>query len=493
MATGQCNSVIQHLRRTGFLQEGAEMTDAQLLERFLAQQEEEVFETLLTRHGPMVLGVCRRLLNNAHDAEDAFQATFLVLIRKAAALRQRPTIGNWLYGVAYNTALKARAAAALRRAREAQVREVSLSEARTEDTLENWQPLLDDELSRLPDKFREPVVLCDIQGLTRKEAARQLGVAEGTLSGRLTTARRRLAKRLARHGVTLSAGALATCLCENAAAACVPRALLTSTAKAAALCAAGKTATAVASVQVAALTEGVLKTMLLSKLKTVAAYVAVVGILAAGGGILAERSQSDKEASPTLAAAEEPKAQRTKDREPAKKNAPEPRAKPKEGPTLLGSLQSIDVNQNSITFSTSSRTEGNAIHTFVLEKETKILRDGKEAKLADLKKNERVRVTLAADQLSVLSVSQTGASTIVSVKSIDVEKSTLTVAVVGRQGIQDKVYQIAKDAQFTLDGKPAKLGEFKEDMAIVITMSSSDANLVMQVQSLVRRTREKND
>src|SRR5437016_2066128 len=120
MAAGQMNEVLRHLRRIGLQRDGAGLTDGQLLERFLAQREEAAFEALVRRHGPMVLGVCRRILGNAHDAEDAFQGTFLVLVRKAAAFTKRETIGNWLHGVAYRTALKARAAAAKRRVKEMQ-------------------------------------------------------------------------------------------------------------------------------------------------------------------------------------------------------------------------------------------------------------------------------------------------------------------------------------------------------------------------------------
>src|SRR5262249_44075451 len=153
------SGVLPHVRRAALLQDGGGMTDGQLLECFLARREEAAFEALVRRHGPMVLGVCRRVLRNAHDAEDAFQATFLVLVRKAASLLPREAVGNWLYGVAYHTALKARAAALRRRAKEAQVRAMSPREARPEDAGQEWRPLLDHELSRLPDKYREPVVL----------------------------------------------------------------------------------------------------------------------------------------------------------------------------------------------------------------------------------------------------------------------------------------------------------------------------------------------
>src|SRR5262249_42450463 len=155
------------------------------------------------------------VLASHHDAEDAFQATFLVLVRKAASVVPREKVANWLYGVAYQTALKARAVAARRGARERQVTAFP-EPAMTEP--ERWpdlRPLLDQELTRLPDLYRVPVVLCDLEGLTYREAARQLGCPEGTLAARLARARALLAKRLTRHGLVLSGGALAVALSMN--------------------------------------------------------------------------------------------------------------------------------------------------------------------------------------------------------------------------------------------------------------------------------------
>src|SRR5262245_36827491 len=240
MATGQLSGIIRHLRRAALLQDGGGMTDGQLLECFLTRRDEAAFEALLRRHGPMVLGVCRRVLRNIHDAEDAFQVTFLIFVRKAAAIRKREAVASWLHRAAFRAALEVNAVR--RRSRERQVSAMPEPEAAVVgDVRSDLRPLLDQELDRLPDKYREAVVLCDLEGKTRKEAARQLGVPEGTLSGRLTTARRMLAGRLARHGLTISGGALAAILSEGAASACVPKSLLLSTAKAAAAVAAGQT------------------------------------------------------------------------------------------------------------------------------------------------------------------------------------------------------------------------------------------------------------
>jgi RNA polymerase sigma factor (sigma-70 family) len=236
----------------------------------------------------MVWGVCRRILRNYHDAEDAFQATFLVLVRKAAFVLPREMVANWLYGVARQTALKARATVARRAGRERQVATMPEPAERDQDLWSDLQPVLDEELSRLPEKYRGVLVLCDLEGKTRKEAARQLHVPEGTVAGRLARARTMLARRLARHGLAVSGGALAAMVSRQAAATCVPASVVSRAIKAASTFAAGKAAASGAiSVKVAILTEGVLKTMLLSKLKSaMAVMMATVVTVGIGAGLL---------------------------------------------------------------------------------------------------------------------------------------------------------------------------------------------------------------
>jgi RNA polymerase sigma factor (sigma-70 family) len=277
-------TVLRHLRRAALLGRGGGPTDGQLLADFLARRDGGAFEALLRRHGPMVLGVCRRVLGDAHDAEDAFQATFLVLVRKAAGLRCRERVGNWLYGVAYRTARKARVMNARRRARErratAGARPGAGRDAATEELLER----LDAELSRLPEKYRLPVVLCELEGRSRKEVARALGLAEGTLSWRLAQARKLLAAKLGRNGPALPAGAVAVALSAGAAEAAPSAALLSATARAGLRLAAGQALVGAAPPQVVSLTEGVLKAMFLTKLKVAAWAVGVALLVAAGAG-----------------------------------------------------------------------------------------------------------------------------------------------------------------------------------------------------------------
>jgi RNA polymerase sigma factor (sigma-70 family) len=281
MAAGQLHKVVEHLRNVLAKQDLAQMADGDLLTCYLRDRDEAAFEALLHRHGPMVMGVCRRVLHDLHDAEDAFQATFLVLVRRASSLRSPGRVGNWLYGVAYRSALEARKAAAKRRAKEAK------GVPRTESPQDAWadvRPVLDEELDRLPAKYRAAIVLCDLEGKTRKEAARHLGWPEGTVASRLANARVLLAKRLSRYRPALSGGAVATILCQNALA-CVGSSLVAFTIKAASVPAGEQAATtSVLSASVAALTKGVQKALLFAKLKaalgaTVAAAIVGLGLL----------------------------------------------------------------------------------------------------------------------------------------------------------------------------------------------------------------------
>src|SRR5580765_206527 len=285
MATTALTKVVQILRRCALVRDGAGLTDGQLLDCFVSRREEAAFEAMVRRHGPMVWGVCRRVLGGHHDAEDAFQATFLVLLRKATVVKPRDMLANWLYGVAYHIALKARKKATKIRSRERQMK--VMPEPAVEPKLwDEVQTRLDQELSRLPDKYRIPVILCDLEGKTHKQAARQIGCPEGTLSARLSRARALLAKRLARHGLPLSAASLAIVLAQNAAAG-VPTAVLVGTVKVAALVAAGHAAVAeTVSAKAMALAEGLVKSMIVSKVKIPLAVVVAFGAISLGAGWL---------------------------------------------------------------------------------------------------------------------------------------------------------------------------------------------------------------
>lgn len=227
MATAATHPLAHFVRRVAGSPLAA-LPDGELLERFAADRDEAAFAVLVRRHGPMVLGLCRRILGDHHAAEDAFQASFLVLARKADSLRRPELVGNWLYGVACRTARKARGRASRRAACE---RRAATVEARQPDEplWRDLRPLLDEAVARLPAKYRGPVVLCYLEGRTVAEAAAQLGCPRGTIATRLAWARQRLRQRLSRRGLSLSAAALTAVLSERAAPACVPAPLVTST------------------------------------------------------------------------------------------------------------------------------------------------------------------------------------------------------------------------------------------------------------------------
>jgi RNA polymerase sigma factor (sigma-70 family) len=268
------DGILQQLRRA-VRPAGADETDARLLERYLRQRDEAAFEALVRRHGAMVLGVCRRVLGNEQDAEDVFQATFLILVRKAGSVRKRGSLGAWLYGVAYRTAREARRAMARRRAKEASVIPQVHASAPAEEDL---REVLDRELAALPEHYRAAVVLCDLEGKGRKEAARLLGCAEGTVASRLARGRSLLARRLARCGLSLAALAAA-----RTASARVSTALVSLTVKAA--CAAAGPASLV-SANVVSLVERVVRTMLLVKLRVMTVVLLLVGTAGSGAGWL---------------------------------------------------------------------------------------------------------------------------------------------------------------------------------------------------------------
>jgi RNA polymerase sigma factor (sigma-70 family) len=267
-----------------------DLVDRHLLERFVTARDEAAFAALVRRHGPMVLGVCRRLLHDAHEAEDAFQATFLVLVHKAPSIGRPELLGPWLHGVAYRTAARARQAARRRaRAREAAV--MPDDDPAVEVVWRELRQVLDEELGRLAQKYRAPLVLVYLEGKTTEEVARLLGCPKGTVLSRLARGRDRLRNRLVRRGLALSVWTLVGVLVEKAA----PAAVAAGAIEAVALAAAGKAAGAIPAT-VAALTKGVLRAMFLSKVKMVAAVVLALGVVVAGAVGGARRALADRPA-----------------------------------------------------------------------------------------------------------------------------------------------------------------------------------------------------
>jgi RNA polymerase sigma factor (sigma-70 family) len=278
-------AVLQQLHKLSAARPPEAETDRDLLRRFVTAGDRQAFAALVRRHGPLVLGVCRRVLRHEQDAEDAFQATFLVLARKAGSIRDGAALVSWLYGVAQRTARDAKRAAGRRRAHEARAQAVVPPDPAWQATWREVQTVLDDEIGRLPDRLRAPFLLCHLEGHSRAEAARQLGLAEGTVWSRLAQARKLLRGRLARRGITLSAVLGAAGITGSTEAVALPAALVTATTQAAAALACGSAAEV--SVRVAALVERGVRALALARLKLGLALALIVGLLVAGAGVLA--------------------------------------------------------------------------------------------------------------------------------------------------------------------------------------------------------------
>ncbi len=288
MAERKLNPIVRYLRRLA-RSEGVGADDDELLDRYVSLCDEAAFELLLWRHGALVYNVCRRILHCEQDAEDAFQAVFLVFARKAHSIRRRASISSWLYKVAYRVALAARDRARKRATREtARVDDVAI--APTSDPLSGeLRSILDEEVNRLPQKMRQAFVLCYLEGKTNEEAARVLDCRPGTIFSRLARGREILRKRLLRRGVAPAVAGAAALGEVNAA---VPATtLMTATAHTALLYATSSCGGGI-STQVAALTEGVLRTMFMAKLKMTALMVVLVAALFAAGGVATHHALS---------------------------------------------------------------------------------------------------------------------------------------------------------------------------------------------------------
>jgi RNA polymerase sigma factor (sigma-70 family) len=285
------------------------LTEGELLERFVGGHDEAAFEALMARHGPMVLGICQRLLRDPNDVDDAFQATFLVLVRKAGTLRRRDLLGNWLYGVAHRVAIRSRGLAARRLARaphgQEMIDRLDADGAGAVVVFDNSSqldaepsPWLHEEVRRLPEKYRAPVVLCYLEGLTHEEAAARLGWPIGTVKGRLARARDLLRRRLTRRGVILSAAALDAHLALPVGL-IVPEALKYATLKAARAVAdaAGRSilAASAVSLPVATLAHGVSRAMIMTHVKSLSLVLLVAGVVTTGFVVAAAQGPARKD------------------------------------------------------------------------------------------------------------------------------------------------------------------------------------------------------
>ncbi|HTU90403.1 MAG TPA: sigma-70 family RNA polymerase sigma factor, partial [Gemmataceae bacterium] len=278
MSSSALAAGLRHLRTKLAAQQHHDDSDEQLLHAFTSRRDDSAFAVLVRRHGPMVLHVCRRVLGHEQDAEDAFQATFLVLSRQAAKLRKKTSLASWLYGTAHRIALKAKQAAARRRRHESQAPLRPNAEPSTELLWDDMRALLDNEIARLPEKYRSVFVLFYLEDIGREETARRLGLKEGTVASRLAEARQRLQRRLTRRGVELTAVLAASALAIPKTSALSP-ALIASTTEAAL----GKGAAGLVSAPVAALVKSAVSAAMVGKTKTTAVVLLAVSLLGAAG------------------------------------------------------------------------------------------------------------------------------------------------------------------------------------------------------------------
>ena len=303
MARGIHSESLQHVRMLFEAGAVGGLTDRQLLDRFRAREGEAAelaFAALVERHGPMILRVCRRTLRDEHDAQDAFQATFLVLVRKAGSLRAHDSLGGWLHAVACRVAAYVRAAEARRRAHERRVAEAAtIPTPAGNGGWDDLGPVLHEEIGRLPERYRAAVVLCDLEGLTQEQAAQRLGWPSGTVRSRLARGRGRLQARLTRRGLAPAAGGRRGRARrrgrERRGAGGIgrghgPRRDPT---------AAGQT---IAGRSVAALTEGVLRAMFMTRLKMVSAAVLAIGVGVGGTAGLAVQQATGRSGEATAQA-----------------------------------------------------------------------------------------------------------------------------------------------------------------------------------------------
>ena len=470
--------------RAVLLRDGAGLTDGQLLACFIAEREEAAFEALMRRHGPMVLAVCRRILHNFHDSEDAFQATFLVLARKAVSVTPPERVGDWLHGVAYRTALKAKKAFAKRHRRERQLPTMPEPEAPQEDTADDLRQLLDRELNNLPEKYRLPLVLCGLEEKTEKEAARQLGWPQGTLSGRLSRARTLLEKRLARRGTILTAGSIAATLSQGAGSGSVPTTVLASTAKAATAIAAGGAAASIVSGQVAALSEGMVKAMFIAKVN-IAASVLLLALCGFGTTVILHEVTTAAPQAKEDPVKEAPARQPAKAAEEATNQSAEDGGLHQLVQNWKWRVTAVDDAAKSIDLQLALVNEGStiALHLTVAH-DAEVVIDARKGTLADLRPGMQVTVHMAKDRATITRLEATGFGRWrLILKRIDIDKRSITVGMGGTGG-QEWTAPLATDAKIMMWGEQGKhdaqLSDLKAGISVQVELAREAGKIVVK-------------
>jgi RNA polymerase sigma factor (sigma-70 family) len=453
--------------------------DGELLTRYRAGRDQEAFGSLVRRHGPMVLGVCRRVLRDSHAADDAFQATFLVLAKKADAVRPPGRLAPWLYGVAYRTALKARGRAFRRQQVEREYAAEASCREPARDTAD-LLPVIDEQLNALPEKYRDPLVLCGVQGLNKAEAAERLGLPEGTVSSRLARAREMLRDRLTRRGVAVPAAAFAALFTDTTLRAAVPAKLLA--------CASAAVGSAAVPATILILAHEVTRSMSLLKLQ----FLGVVALSASltAGGFFALNAD-DKKPTGEKPAAVKPDGQKpakpgekpATQRDGEKPNKPAPDG---EKPTqnkkvrkLSGFVGTVDAKAGTITLLRMGEG-GLREDTFKLAADGKVVVDGKEVKLDAVPKGTTAELNIVSFAREGGGFGETSEITVDGAKVVWVVKeagaSTVTLLGGGRTArLPDRVIKLATNAKVVIDGKPAKPTDLQPGDVATIVLNANHA------------------
>jgi RNA polymerase sigma factor (sigma-70 family) len=470
------HSLVRHIRTMAGLPRTRESSDRQLLERFVAG-EESAFAALVQRHGALVLGVCRRVLQNGHDAEDAFQATFLVLAKKAASVGWKDSIGNWLHAVAYRIAMKTRAGEIRRRMREQKAAAENPKEKSTDINWSDLRRVLDEELARLPARYRAPLLLCYLEGKTRDEAAQELGWSAGSVKGRLERGREILRARLARRGLALSAVLCASLLPESAASAAIPATLAATTVQAGMQFITGQAA-GVVSAQVLSLTQGVLHAMLWTRIKITTVLVLAISALGIGGAIthqsLASSTGSAADHTTFVSQSFAPDPALVFQDEPRERGKEE---RGKEIPQVRGQIKDVDAAKGTITvFPRGPRGEpGRDPKTYNLaNKDVKVVTNFESpAKLTDLKEGMLATLSLSPE-MDVIGIRVD--NPVISGILKPVEAKLRIILNLGRG--DDMEFKVDPDAKFALNGKPAAFLDFKEGMRVTAYLALDRSTVV---------------
>lgn len=472
------NAVLRQVRRLVALEDSREFVDRELLRRFVDRRDEMAFAALVDRHGPLVLSACKRQLQNEQDAEDVLQATFLVFVRKAHSIRRSDSVGSWLFGVAYRLARKVRVQMARQRADE--IPAMAMERAPVADLagVEEMQLALDEELERLPQKYRAPILLCCLEGKSRDEAARQLGWAEGAVKIRLERGRELLRNRLARRGFVFSMVLFST-LPSKSAMAALPARLAAGTIDAGMKSAIGASQGAF-SASVVSLADSAIRTLALAKAKTLAGVLLLTGAIGLGVSAWIDASLAREQYAPVAGervALSGPTAVQTRASDHAEKidnpqSVIEPillatpnAAEAPEGPTIVGILRPDREDRQMLTVRIKEKDT-----QYALAPNVQIVIDGKDAGCAGLDRSCRVRITLSSDGRQVNRVVAEGPTVSCRFVSANVSQNIMTVWWPSDSpGL--RLFPVVPNAMITLKDKPAMLTDLPDGMNVSLVLT----------------------